>query len=424
MAIASKYPSIRPSLDLNFAGSKTVDPRITFTRASTATYFDEKGVLRSAASGVPRIDHNPLTGECLGLLIEEQRTNLLTYSEQFDNAAWSKLQTTITPNAAIAPDGTLTAGKLVENSSTTGHYIGRQVSVTEATTYTESWFVKKEERSNFAISCTSSTTVAYAGFNLATGTITTTGGTGYVSSGIQSHANGWYRVWIVFTAQTTENLSIQRRVINTSGASFEVYTGDGTSGIYIWGAQLEAGTNPSSYIKTEASQVTRAADNAVMTGANFSSWYRQDEGTFVTKVLADNYAVTGAQVRTFAQVEDASNPSTNSMRFGRGAAAAIRFQNNQDILLPSAAIAFGTITPGNDDTFAVAYSSAVPSLVLDGVLYNPITSGYSSMTAGKNRLALGGDGAGTATAQLNGHIKRLAYYPRRLTNDHLVALTQ
>jgi len=138
--------SVRPSLLLDFTNTKTLDPRITFTRGSTATYFDNKGVMQSAASGVSRFDHNPSTGESLGLLIEEQRTNLLTYSEQFDNAAWaSKLNTTVSANAIIAPDGTLTGDKLVANSGSSTKYIDRTVTVAASTTHAFSVYMKAGE---------------------------------------------------------------------------------------------------------------------------------------------------------------------------------------------------------------------------------------------------------------------------------------
>ncbi len=118
-------PTMRPTLLLDFANSLTVDPRITFTRASTATYFDAAGVLSSAANNVPRIDYDPETLICKGLLIEEARTNLLTYSEQFDNAAWikSNANISVTSTNSTSPDGTASAdtvtistgGRIVES---------------------------------------------------------------------------------------------------------------------------------------------------------------------------------------------------------------------------------------------------------------------------------------------------------------------
>lgn len=123
MTAITNLPDLRPSLLLDFANSGRVDPRITFSRVSTATYFDNKGVLRTAPAGVPRIDYDPATGECRGLLVEEQRTNFLRYSEEFDNAYWIKARSSITTNAVTAPDGTLSAAAW--RTEQKGRWLGR-----------------------------------------------------------------------------------------------------------------------------------------------------------------------------------------------------------------------------------------------------------------------------------------------------------
>ena len=280
MAIANKYPTIRPALNLDFANSKTIDPRITFSRASSATYFDEKGVMRTAPAGVPRIDFDPETGECKGLLIEEQRTNLLTYSEQFYNAAWTKGRVSVVENAVISPDGTLTANKLVEDTTASNtHFITKTKNAT-SNAMTFSCYAKAAERTRFQLQAYEAITPASPVsvlFDLSTGTVVSS--TGNTTSGYMVPVgNGWYHCVATGTAalvSTTWNIRL-------ASGSVTSYTGDGTSGIYIWGAQLEAGSFPTSYIKTEASEVTRAADTAVMTGTNFSDW-ANSVGTILAK---------------------------------------------------------------------------------------------------------------------------------------------
>ena len=108
MAISQNFPNTRPSLNLNFARSKTLDPRITFIRTQTgseASYVDESGIIRYASADEPRFDHDPETGRCLGLMIEEQQTNVLLYSEEFDTG-WTSTNASVTANATTAPDGT------------------------------------------------------------------------------------------------------------------------------------------------------------------------------------------------------------------------------------------------------------------------------------------------------------------------------
>jgi hypothetical protein len=134
MSIKRFFPEIRPTLDLNFAATKRLDPRIAFTRTSTGTFVGSNGLIQTAVSGAPRFDHNPTTGESLGLLVEEARTNHNTYSEQFDNAAWVKTRSSITSNTIVAPDGTLTGDKLVEDTTASNtHQISQSASLTAGT---------------------------------------------------------------------------------------------------------------------------------------------------------------------------------------------------------------------------------------------------------------------------------------------------
>ena len=286
MAIKDLYPLTRPTLDLNFAGSRTVDPRIAFTRASTATYFDEFGVMRTAPANTPRIDFDPVTGKSLGLLIEEQRTNLLKYSEQFDNAAWTQTRTTIAANTIVAPDGTLTGDKLVEDTTASSSHILRSTSATFAagTAYTFSFFVKAAERSHtfFQFRIAAFTSNLGVVFDIANTAILSNAASAWATASIVDVGNGWRRISVTATATAnyTGNDAFYLYVMQDGITT--AYTGNGTSGVYIWGAQLESGAFPTSYIKTEASQVTRAADSASMSGANFSSW-NNTTGTLLAK---------------------------------------------------------------------------------------------------------------------------------------------
>lgn len=284
-------PTIRPSLLLNFANSQAVDPRITFTRASTATKYSKSGVLSLVQANVPRIDYDPVTLECKGLLIEEARTNLLTYSEQFDNAAWGKTRATVTANATTSPDGTVNADRLTEDASgATDHYLDQgYAGFTAGTTYTMSVFAKADSRSMLTLwipaSVFSDNSTRTADFNLAAGTVGAIAGSG-VTSSITPVGNGWYRCAMIFTVTLTIGTNALIRLHN--GIS-SFYTGDGVSGLYIWGGDLEAGSFLTSYIPTTSAQVTRAAESAVMSGANFSSWFRQGQGSLVIARTSARY---------------------------------------------------------------------------------------------------------------------------------------
>jgi hypothetical protein len=261
--------TIRPSLLLDFANSKTLDPRITFTRGGVsgedtdtfnellqttgrgATYYGDNGLLKYAKPNGPRFDHNPITGESLGLLIEEQRTNLLTYSEDYGNVAWAKVRSSVTANATTAPDGTTTADKLVEDNTASNTHLVEQVAVTTSgASYTLSVYAKAGERTKFLLSIYTNATTAIS-FDLTAVTASNASGT------ITPCANGWYRCSLTFTSGATGNGWYDVILQNASAAY--TYTGDGTSGIYIWGAQLEQGAFATSYIPSADSFTSRAS---------------------------------------------------------------------------------------------------------------------------------------------------------------------
>ena len=260
--IANSLPLSKPSLLLDFANSRTLDPRITFNRASTATYTDADGLIKTAASGQARFDHNPTTGESLGLLIEEQRTNLLTYSENFDNAAWIKSNITIIANATTAPDGTLTADKLVENTDTTvSHYTGQNCSLSLSTAYTGTYYVKGAERTRCIITTGGDSWLAAGVFiDLSNGTVISYSGTASSATVIITDAgNGWYKCSLTATTGASGAGARNFLVMPVLSGTTSSYTGDGTSGIYIWGAQLEAGAFATSYIPSNDTFTSRAS---------------------------------------------------------------------------------------------------------------------------------------------------------------------
>jgi len=184
-------------------------------------------------------------------------TNLLTYSEQFDNAAWVKSNATITTNTTVAPDGTITADKLVEDTANSSHGARRDaVSVTSGVVYTTSFYAKAAERTEIGITLSSTNFGVNGGrFNLSTGVALVVNGSPLIS--MTAVGNGWYRCVYTLTAIATASSNFTPNIFLYSGVN-TTYTGDGTSGIFIWGAQLNTGATPAAYLQTVATAVTTA----------------------------------------------------------------------------------------------------------------------------------------------------------------------
>lgn len=360
--------------------------------------------LMTAAANVPRFDHNPVTGESLGLLVEEQRTNLLFRSEEFSNSIWTKFNTAVEQNVAIAPDGTLTADKLFESSTALVVHGLDQAITTSANTYSASIYAKAAGRTKFRLSSNSGQSPA-AEFDLASNTATPIGSTS--SATITPVGNGWFRC----TATRTVAGGAEAFQIQLMSAASTAYIGDGYSGIYIWGAQLEAGAIPTSYIKTEASQVTRAADSAAMTGTNFSSWYRQNEGTLLGVCVrqAGSYPCRIAYL----------SKDTNTSEFIGIAASNVNGTSGQISRQSVAQFSAGSISADSGQySVALAYKTDDSAFSMNG---GSLTTDNSVLLPSDqpNRLGIGTVGA----YQGHGHLKRIAYYPKRLTDAQLQALT-
>jgi hypothetical protein len=330
--VVSNRASIRPTLLLDFAKTKFMDPRVTFTRSSVATVTDSLGVIRTVASDVPRFDHDPVTGESLGLLMEEGRTNLLL------------------------------------NSAT---LVTQNVTVTAAA---------------YSLSFYGAGTVTLSG----TATVTVTGFGAYPS-----------RSTLTFTP--------------TAGTLTLTVSGSCTD------AQLELGAFTTSIIPTVSSQVTRASDSAVITGSNFSSWYKSDEGTiYVDYILG--YKLASIRVVAFSD-----GTSSNYMEVIAGAGSVPSVSNGPyfygavlgnagEITLSNAT----TNSPNSRRVFAGAYKLNDFAGTQGGL--TPVFDTTARVPV-VDRLIFGNSTNG-GSALLNGTIKKLAFYPKRLSNTELVGITQ
>ena len=359
----------------------------------------------SAAYYGPRFDYNPVTLAPLGLLIEEQRVNLQTYSQDWSNAVWNKTNITVTAAATVSPSG-VTDAQRIAATATAATLVSATPTAVAATSATFSIYVKQgtgpTTANTFLLRNSTTATILIAGtINYATGVWTySTGSTGVI---VSNAGNGWWRL------QMTATTGI------TSGDLIHGYVGWGGStatagdSLFAWGAQLEAGSFATSYIPTVASQVTRLADVATMTGTNFSSWYNQPAGTFV--VDGDTSNITTVDFPLTA------NDGSNNNRFGvyrsnLSLAGYVVTGNVTQMELTAAVAAVNT-------TFRVAVAATANNgnVAING----NIGAGDTSITMPTvDRLSIGSNnGAGL----ISGHIRQIAYFNTRLPNAQLEALT-
>jgi hypothetical protein len=353
----------------------------------------------STINSAPRFDHNPTTGESLGLLVEEQRTNLLTASEAMHTSPWGLAAATAVANDGVAPDGTTTADKVI---STGGGVFRAGVGVANSTAYTYSVFLKHVAGTGVVSAVGferfgSTPLAGTSSFNLLTGAIVN--GAAVQSSSITRYPNNWYRVSV--TATSTD---VTTTVVNYAAASGNEFL--------IWGAQLETGAFPTSYIPTTTATVTRSADVASITGANFSSWYRQDEGTVFAEV-----ALNGRRASSpFVQFEDATAGDRIQLR--QSADAANVFAQATDGASASPGIASTAFAVGTNFKIAFATKASDYAASIGGATASASSTLTTIPTV--DRLTF----SSSFNPPAAGTIRRLTYWPSRLANNVLQEITR
>jgi len=414
------YPTIRPSLILDFQKAEVVDPRVTFTRASTATFFNNAGVLTSAANNIPRIDFNPSTLVCNGLLIEEQRTNSIRNNTMQGAVAGTPgtLPTNwITIGAGL---GTLTQQIVGTGTSNGITYIDVRIS---GTTSTISFGISPESNTQISAASgqnwTSSIYLARVGGTTSNLTIIqrvverTIVGSGVANTPTNITSSlgtslSRFSVTRTLTDATTAFVTTDVLFEFLAGAAIDIT-------LRIGLPQLEQGAFATSVIPTTTTALTRNADVASMTGTNFSSWFNAAEGTLLAQVIygADVNCKTafinnGAYTNLFSMQREASLDRWQVDVFSGGSRQALlTFATN------SAAI-------NSVSKCASAYKVNDFSGSVNGGTVVTDTSGLVPVSM--DRLALGRDNVGSAEF-LNGWLQRISYYPVRNTNSQLQALT-
>jgi len=339
--------------------------------------------------------------DCKGLLIEEGRINLYQQSEVFDNSFWTKTRSSITADATTAPDGTLTADKFVEDTTPSDtHTLGSTVTP-PATAHTLSVFAKKGERTWIVLRLGGLNTF----FNLDDGTIAA--GSANAST-ITNFGNGWYRCAVTNSFGTQGSFQLATNSTTTS------YTGDGTSGIFIWGAQLEAGAFPTSYIPTTTGSVARSADVCSITGSAFTGMYNATEGTLISggsiaSLAGSNRGMWGISNNT---------SSHGFLTYYDASLAGVATQSRNTTTTPL----LPTFANSANTSFkrGLAYYTGGGSISTNGASVTNTTATISTQTM--LALHIGSMNLGVLF-YWSGHISSIRYYRKRLPNAKLQSLT-
>ncbi|WP_428246745.1 phage head spike fiber domain-containing protein [Ferrovibrio sp.] len=400
------YPSLNLDARLYLNDSNGKPSIATFTRASAATCFDAVGKLVSASSGVLRHDFDPLTGAYLGWLIEEARTNLLLRSAEF-GTSWNVIYVTVGTNAAVAPDGTTTADSIVETTDNGVHIIHQAAAGTASNQHSLTIYAKAMASARrFILDLDDNGgNGCRATFDVSAGTVasvTTTGNGSTPVGSITPVGNGWYRCRISGIPNTGGGATVRGIVRLINGGGSDSYAGDGASGVYLWGGQLEAGSIPTSYIATAGSQVTRAAD--LLTVATSAFAYNQAEGTLLVRFDAPATAVVPAVLyadnNNFAAFDITSPYKARGVVTAGGSGVAT--------------LADGVFAAGVQTAAALAYKLNDFALSVNGA--TPVTDGAGAVPSAASALHIG---AFNGASIINGHIRHIAYFPRRLVNAEL-----
>ena len=417
------------AIAIDFRGMSTgsTPSGFTFTRSTAATYWGADGLLQSAAINAMRISRDPVSGE-LGYLAEPQRTNLLLRSEQFDNASWSKANMLAfgagsVADATTSPDGASSADLIVPTVASATHAVSQAATVTAAS-YSVSVFVKPAGYSKFGIR-EANVTGAYSTFDL------TGSGSVIVSSAstatILAVGGGWYRLVMVYTG-TAASHTFVLHVMDSSYASgsphLYTWSGNGTSGVYIWGAQVELGSYPTSYMPTTTATVTRGADLLTHTLSGANATALSTAGTMVCRFSflgGDSTVDSGSRV--VMSIDNGTTAERILIYNQAGAVGVLCYSGGGAVASPSVAGAIPTNTPTK---VAFGFSgSAVPgsasfNLAKNGTLGTLDTTGAAPVVT---TLAIGGESF-TSALNFGGLIHSVSIYTSRLTDAQLQAMSQ
>lgn len=402
------------SLDIAFASLSTTGTGYNAT--TTQIHREYAPTLKSVATaGAARFEYDPTDGQSMGCLIESQATNLVTYSEDFTN--WSATRSQVESSAAIGPDGTLSAARYFEDASEGGsnsHYMQSNFTTTNSTQYTMSVYAKDGGGANRYLQLRVmgvGSGFAFANFDLTNGTYVGGGGSIRDSYSISAVGNGWHRLTMTFTNQssggTVNGMGI---ILAAANSELHQYTSDDYSGFLLYGAQCETGSFPSSLVSTSGASATRASDSLSVTDASIFNGGEHSvywEGSFNGSII---------DPRMFS-LSDGTNDNRLVVDYNDGNTPRIR--GWADGTLHVSESATGQTLPAGSSKIVGTLKTNESRLAINGTQYASDTTGIVVGTM--DRMAIGSEHSGGNV--LNGHVKRVAYYSTALSQTEIETLT-
>ncbi|MBB4285123.1 phage head spike fiber domain-containing protein [Roseospira goensis] len=382
---------------------------LTVARPSAATRIDPLGRVVAVAADSLRHDYDPDTGHYRGWLIEEARTNRIVSSESMAPSPWQTTGASLTSDTVTGPDGLTGADTLTEDSASTVHTLYQDgLAYAAGQPHTLSVFAKSHgrERLQLVLPSTAFGTVHSAVFDLTTGTVGFTEGT--VTTSLRALPDGWVRCALTATAVAGGTSNAHFRLRDSGGVSD--YPGDGVSGVHLWGAQMEGGGFPTSYIPTADAPVTRAADAIHLTLAGRP--FNPREGALLVSGAAE-----AGTTATLCEIGDGGPGHRFAVTLDpdAGTAAFTVVTGGATV----ASLSHGGVTAGTLVRAAAAY--AVDDFAFGVGGGTVATDGAGALPASPTTLTVGGTGAGVVGPRC--WVRQIGVFPRRLADDDLQTLT-
>ena len=376
---------------------------LTWTRASTAIRTNSSGLLESMATGVPRLSY--MYGSCPSVLLEPQRTNLVSYSDQFNDAFWVKTNSTVSANTTTSPDGTTNADTLVDNSTSGIHALTAQ-NIGGAGTYAFSFYAKANTLSRVGVFTNSGVNVNLAitpqVFDLSNGTVvnSVTG----ITATITSVGNGWYRCQLIIPSSGSGSYLI----VTSNGGTTVSYIGSGQS-LFLYGAQIELGAYPTTYIPTTSATATRVADSFSQNSIYTNNFITSSGGTWFFELDNNISLIRDAASNLFIGTTNNGNTNT-SLGIRTNGATAQRLAIYKRI---SGTLTQLYLTLTDTIKVAIKWNGTTADVFVNGVKVNSATAFTTT-----NMEFLQGDGNDVPK-----FIQQMALYPSALSDTDCTTLT-